>query len=82
MGFIKSRNRVGGDEQGPFFMMIHLLVIMLNEFMGGTISLGELLGINRKPNFEEFCIFLATLEVYGSGYLDDVDYLKYNKRNE
>ena len=26
-------------------------------------------------------IFLQTMEVYGSGYDDDIDYFRYNKRN-
>ena len=32
--------------------------------------------------FREFKIFLQMLEVYGSGYGDDVDYFRYNLRND
>jgi hypothetical protein len=44
------------------------------------MQFSDVLGINRKPSFEEFQLFLQTMEVYGSGYDADVDYLKYNMR--
>ena len=41
-----------------------------------------MLGIRREPKFKEFVLFLQMMEVYGGGYHDDVDYIKYNVRNE
>jgi len=38
----------------------------------------DVLAITRKPEFKEFVTFLQVMEVYGSGYSDDVDYIKYN----
>ena len=32
--------------------------------------------------YKEFRIFLQMLEVYGGGYNDDVDYFRYNLRND
>ena len=45
------------------------------------MSFSDVLGINRQPSFEEFTRFLQTMEVYGSGYTDDVDVFRYNQRN-
>ena len=42
------------------------------------MSFSDVLGINRQPSFEEFTRFLQTMEVYGSGYTDDVDVFRYN----
>ena len=60
---------------------MHLIVICLADLQAGTISLSDVLGVNRQPSFADFCNFLQTLEVYGAGYSDDVDYFKYNLRN-
>lgn len=60
---------------------MHLLVICLTDLSAGTMHLSDVVGINRQPNFQEFVSFLQTMEVYGAGYADDVDYFKYNRRN-
>ena len=39
------------------------------------------MGIKKLASFEDFVCYLQTMEIYGSGYEDDVDYIKYNKRN-
>lgn len=58
-----------------------MIVMCLSDLTAGTITFSDVLGVNRQPNFNEFVIFLQTMEVYGSGYIDDVDYWNYNKRN-
>lgn len=40
-----------------------------------------MIGVIKDPKFSEFVLFLKFAEVYGSGYLDDVDYTNFNKRN-
>lgn len=40
----------------------------------------DVLGLTRRPEFKEFVTFLQVMEVFGSGYTEDVDYLNYNKR--
>ena len=60
---------------------MHLIVICLSDLNAGTLQFSDVLGVNRLPSFEEFVLFLQTMEVYGSGYSDDVDYFRYNKRN-
>lgn len=42
----------------------------------------DVLGITRIPAFKEFKMFLQIMEVYGCGYLDDVDYQKYQIRQK
>ena len=53
----------------------------LGDMSAGTMTFTDVLGINRDPNFKDFVLFLQTMEMYGAGYSDDVDYFKYNKRN-
>jgi hypothetical protein len=37
----------------------------------------DVLGITRKPSFAEFTTFLQVLEVFGSGYADDINPVKF-----
>ena len=67
-------------EKGPFYDLLHLLVIVLSDWSAGTMLLSDVLGINRKPSFEDFKLFLQTLEVYGAGYEDDIDVNNYKRR--
>ena len=81
MSFLKSREPSKRHQQDPFFYVVHYLVMVLSEVTAGTIEFQEVLGVNREPNYSEFKNFLQTMEVYGSGYDDDVDYVNYNRRN-
>ena len=69
-------------EYVQFRNVFHLIVILLGDLQAGTMTFSDVLGVNRQPNFREFCQFLQTLEVYGSGYGDDVSYFDYNKRSK
>ena len=79
MGFIKEKSSLTREE-GPFYDVIHLLVIVLSDLSAGTMLLSDVLGINRKPSFKDFQLFLQTLEIYGSGYSDDIDHNNYKRR--
>jgi hypothetical protein len=81
MSFIKEREPTNATV-GPFFVLLHALQVMLCELSGGVMMMRDVLGITRVPSFREFTLFLKSLEVYGSGYQDDVDYLKYNLRQK
>jgi len=70
-----------GSEFNLFRNVIHMLVICLQDLQAGTMAFSDVLGINRQPSFEEFVLFLQTMEVYGCGYTDDVDVFRYNQRN-
>ena len=75
-----SQGRAEALEKGPFYDLVHLLVIVLSDLSAGTMLLSDVLGINRKPSFEDFKLFLQTLEVYGAGYEDDIDVNNYKRR--
>ena len=79
MTFIRDR-KLTTEERNDFHYLIHALVVMLTETTGGIFSMYQVLGIIRPPEFEKFKQFLQQMEVYGCGYLDDVDYMKYNNR--
>ena len=65
----------------PFVDLIHVLVIVLSDLSAGTMHLSDVLGLGRKPDFNDFKLFLQTFEVYGSGYQDDVDVNNYKRRD-
>ena len=81
MGFIKKRQPPAGLRE-TFNTIIHTLIFVLSELGAGPIEFQDVLGVRRQPMFKEFRIFLQMLEVYGSGYGDDVDYFRYNLRND
>jgi len=45
---------------------------MLNDLTAGTVSLRDSLNSSKERKFEEFQIFLQVLEIYGTGYEDDI----------
>lgn len=40
----------------------------------------EVIGVNRMLSFKEFQLYLKLAEVYGGGYLDDIDNATFNNR--
>ena len=81
MSFIRRRTPPSG-QSGPFHNVLHLLVVMLSDLNAGPIEFQDVLGVRRQPKFEEFVSFLQMMEIYGGGYSDDVDYIRYNLRND
>lgn len=79
ISFIKQRESIASDS-GPFFTILHLIRIILTDLSAGTMMMHDVLGITRYPAFKEFVTFLQVMEVFGSGYHDDIDYIKYNVR--
>lgn len=61
---------------------MHCLIVMLTDFQAGTFSMRDVLGVTRPPKFEEFLTFLRAMEVYGCGYMLDIDYKLYTKRQK
>jgi hypothetical protein len=72
---------VANDSEGPFFRILFMLVLMVSDLQAATMKMREVLGVMSKPSFKEFCVFLKLAEVYGSGYLDDVEYTNFNLRS-
>lgn len=82
ISFLEQTNIVTGDgNSGPFFRILYPLVLMISDLQVATTKLRDVLGLLRKPTFDEFVLWLKFAEVYGAGYLDDVDYSKFNQRN-
>jgi hypothetical protein len=46
------------SRDGPFYDLVHILVIVLGDLSAGTMLLSDVLGISRKPTFAEFKLFL------------------------
>ena len=79
MSFLHSRESLKLDKSN-IMVMIHALVTLLTEMQAGVIRLTDCMGISRQPKFSEFVVFLQIMEVYGSGYDDDVDFYRFNNR--
>lgn len=52
----------------------------MNDFQAGSVLLRELINSSRQYKFRDFQIFLKVLEVFGTGFNDDIDRVKYNNR--
>ena len=78
---LKKVDLLAGDTGGSFFRVLHPLMITVLELSAATTKLRDVLGILKEPKFQDFCLFLKHAAVYGSGYLDDVDYQRFNHRN-
>lgn len=77
ISFIKKRENLNTDECTLFQTLIHTLHLCLCELQAGVITMRDVLGITRKPSFAEFTTFLQVLEVFGSGYADDINPVKF-----
>lgn len=55
-------------------------VLALSQLQAGSILLRELVNGQRGRSFRDFQIFLKVLELYGTGYEDDIDKVKYTRR--
>ena len=62
------------------YSTFHQLAVVLSDFKAGVLPLGHLIGQTHQHRFTEFVSWLEALEVYGSGYDDDVEMIKYRKR--
>lgn len=58
------------------------LMLIINEMQAGSLPLNELVNASRKRCINDFRMFLQVLEVYGVGYLDDIDKVKYSNRSK
>ena len=63
------------------FMILHQLIISLSELSAGCLSILKVVGLQRNHTFKQFISFLQVLEVYGSGYADDIHPNKYKNRD-
>jgi hypothetical protein len=42
------------NKNGPFFDILHMLVLMITELQAATVKLRDVIGIIAKPDFKEF----------------------------
>ena len=68
------------NNEGPFFAILHMLVIMILDLSAATMKLRDVLAVTKAPEFSDFVLFLQLTEVYGGGYHDDVDHVKFHNR--
>lgn len=60
--------------------ILYQAILAMSDMQAGSVSLRELLNGQKPKSYRDFSIFLKVLEVYGVGYLDDIDRVKYNNR--
>jgi len=48
--------------------------MLISDLQAATSKLREVIGVLKSPKFEDFVVYLKLAEVYGTGYLDDVDF--------
>ncbi len=51
-----SNNKIvsSQDLEGPFFAIMQVLVVLVNDLQAGTMKMREVLGVSSKPSFAEF----------------------------
>ena len=71
-----------GKDPDELYHILHQIVVVLSDLDGGSIRLAELFYRNKQRIYSEFIAFLENLEVYGAGYINDIDKVKYKDRNK
>lgn len=62
------------------YMIFHPIVVLMSELEAGCLRLQKVTGEQHNKSFDKFISFLQVLEVFGSGYRDDVHHKKYKLR--
>lgn len=79
--FLEEKKIFNSDKkEGPFSDILHVLVMMVLDLSAATMKLRDVLAVTKAPDFADFVLFLQLTEVYGGGYLDDVDQVKFHNR--
>ena len=60
---------------------MHELILILSDLTAGVLNIQKVVGAQHKHDYSNFKTFLQTLEVYGTGYKDDVDVRNYKIRD-
>jgi len=59
------------------FLLFHQLILTISDLNAGCLSIQKMIGGQKNYSFNNFTSFLQVLEVFGSGYSEDVDLKKY-----
>lgn len=68
------------DSAASLFLIFHQVVAVIQDLQAGCIDIHRVVGYERQLDFKDFVDFLQNLEVYGTGYNDDIDYKNYKIR--
>ena len=68
------------DSAASLFLIFHQVVAVIQDLQAGCIDIQRVVGYERALEFKDFVDFLQNLEVYGTGYNDDIDYKNYKIR--
>lgn len=63
------------------YHILHELILILSDLSAGVLNIQRVVGAQHKHNFDNFRIFLQAMEVYGTGYKDDIDMRNYKIRD-
>lgn len=75
---LDRRNQALSD----LFVLFHQLVISTYDLSAGCLSIDRVIGLQFSHDFHKFVSFLQVLEVYGTGYGDDIHYKLYRVRDK
>ena len=78
---IKEAITKGEDITPNLFAWFHSIILVLNDFSAGCLSFKAVVDYNVRREYNKFESFLQVLEVYGSGYDDDIDNKDYKVRD-
>ena len=70
------------DAASSLFILFHQNIVVISDLTAGCLDISRVIGSQRMTNFDRFSEFLKVLEVYGTGYSDDIDYKKYKIREK
>jgi hypothetical protein len=68
------------DSAASLFLIFHQVVAVIQDLQAGCTDIYRVVGYERQIEFKDFVDFLQCLEVYGTGYNDDIDARNYKIR--
>ena len=71
----------GGSEELSLYHILHELILVLSDLSAGVLNIQRVVGAQHKHDFDNFKVFLQAMEVYGTGYQDDIDARNYKIRD-
>ena len=70
------------DGASSLFVLFHQNIVLISDLAAGCLDITRVIGSHRMTNFDRFSEFLKVLEVYGTGYSDDIHYRNYKIREK
>jgi hypothetical protein len=73
----KTTNAEQPKALEQLYILFHQLVITINDVRAGCLGIERVVGLQHKHDFTKFVNFLEVLDVYGTGYSDDIHHRLY-----